>query len=142
MEKPVTKDEIKDAIASCDPSKAPGYDDFNLKFIRRVWVVIEEDFCAYVIRFFETGKLHECFNTTWAALIPKKKGILEVSEFRPISLVGSRYKVIAKILSKRIKEVMPSIIGDTQTAFVSGRQILDGALVANEAIQWLMKMDF
>jgi len=95
--------------------------------------------CLYNKIFFETGKLHECFNTTWVALIPKKKGILEASEFRPISLVGSLYKVIAKILSRRIREVMPSIIGETQTTFVSGRQILDGALVANEAIQWLKK---
>jgi len=91
------------------------------------------------MRFFEDGKLHDSFNTTWVALIPKKKGLLEVSDFRPISLVGSIYKVIAKILSRRIKGVMPSIIGETQTAFVSGRQILDGALVANEAINWLKK---
>ena len=151
LEKPVTRKEIQDALDSCDPSKAPGYDGFNLKFIKKLWPVIEDDFCAYISRFFETGRLHESFNTTWIVLIPKKKGILEVSEYRPISLVGSLYKLVAKILSRRIKEVMPSIIGETQTAFVSGRQILDGALVANEVIQWLkkrskagvlMKMDF
>jgi len=139
LEVPISREKIKDAVANCNPSKAPGYDGFNLKFIRRMWPVIEDDFCSYILRFFETGKLHASFNNTWVTLIPKKKGTLEVSDFRPISLVGSLYKVIAKVLSRRIKEVMPSIIGETQTTFVSERQILDGALVANEAIHWLKK---
>jgi len=151
LEEPITREEIKEAVDCCDPSKAPGYDGFNLRFIKKLWPEMEEDFYAYVMRFFENEKLHQSFNTTWMVLIPKKKGVLEVSEYRPISLVGCIYKVIAKILCRRIKGVMPSIIGETQTAFISGRQILDGALVANEAINWLkkkrkagvlMKMDF
>ena len=139
LEEPISREEIKEAIASCDPSKAPSYDGFNLKCIKKMWPVIEEEFCSYILSFFETGKLHASFNTTWVTLIPKKKGILEVSDFRPISFVGSLYKVIAKVLSRRIKAVLPSIIGETQTTFVSGRQILDGALVANEVVHWLKR---
>ena len=135
LEEPISREEILEA----NPSKAPGYDGFNLKCIKKMWPVIEEDFCAYIKNFFETGKLHASFNTTWITLIPKKKCLLEVTDFRPISLVGSLYKVIAKVLSRRIKGVLPSIIGETQTAFVSGRQILDGALVANEVVNWLKK---
>jgi len=65
--------------------------------------------------------------------------------------VGSVYKVIAKVLSKRLRHVLPSLIGETQSAFVQGRQILDGALIANETVQWLkakkkegvlLKLDF
>jgi len=130
LEEPISKGEIEKAIASCDPSKAPGYDAFNLKCIKKMWPMIEEEFCAYILRFFETGKLHASFNTTWVTLIPKKQGILEMSDFRPISLVGCIYKV----LSRRLKAVLPSITGETQSAFVNGRQILDGALVANEVV--------
>ena len=139
LEKPVTKQEIAAALAECDPSKAPGYDGFNLKCIKHIWPVIGDDLCTYILSFFENGTLHASFNTTWVKLIPKKKGILEVSDFRPISLVGSIYKIIAKILSGRLKSVLPKLIGDSQTAFVSGRQILDGALIANEVVHWLKK---
>jgi len=43
------------------------------------------------------------------------------------------------VLSKRLRSVLPGLIGKSQSAFVEGRQILDGALIANEAVQWLKK---
>ena len=79
-------------------------------------------------------------NTTWVTLVPKKQGnALGVNEFRPISMVGSIYKVIAKILSKRLQVILPRLVSDSQTAFIKGRQILDGALIANEVVGWLKK---
>jgi len=47
--------------------------------------------------------------------------------------------VIAKILSNKLKEVLPQLVGESQTAFVKGRQILDAALIANEVVCWLKK---
>jgi len=74
----------------------------NLKCIRRVWPIVGEQFCQYIINFFETGVFNPIINTTWITLIPKKKESVRVEDFRPISLVRSIYKVIAKILSRRL----------------------------------------
>ena len=89
LEKPVTRQEVYEVLISCDPSKAPGYDGFNMRCIRKMWPIVGEDFVTYIINFFETGKLHPSFNTTWVTLIPKKEGVLEVKDLRPTSLVGS-----------------------------------------------------
>ena len=72
-------------------------------------------------------------------MIPKKKDAKGVNDYKPISMVGSIYKVIAKILSRRLREVLPHLVGDSQSTFVRGRQILGGALVTNEIVSWLKK---
>jgi len=151
IEVAVSEVEIKEAFLSCHPPKAPRYDGFNLKCLRKVWHVVGDDFIQYIKHFFETASFHPSINTTWVTLIPKKKGSLDVADVRLISLVGSAYKIITKILSRRLKQVLPSLIGETQTAFVSRRQILDGALIANEIVNclkrkrkagFLLKLDF
>ena len=38
-----------------------------------------------------------------------------------------------------MKAVMPDLVGETQSAFVSGKQILDGGVVGNEVVWWLKK---
>jgi len=135
----VTVEDIKEALGACDPSKSPGYDGFNMKCIKHIWPIIGEDFNRCIMEFFATGRFPKAINMTWVTLIPKKEGAVEISEFRPISMVGSIYKVIAKILSRRIKAVISDLVGENQTAFISGRQILDGALIANETVHWLKK---
>ena len=54
----------------------------------------------------------------------------------PINLIGSITKVISKTLARRLKPVMNKIISKEQTAFISGRDILDGPLMLNEVISW------
>jgi hypothetical protein len=53
--------------------------------------------------FHEHGLFEKSLNATFIALIPKKIGQLEVRDFRPTSLVGSVYKILAKVLAIRMK---------------------------------------
>ena len=56
------------------------------------------------------------------------------SDFRPISLIGAQYKIIAKVLANRLACVIDTIISNEQLAFIKNRQILDGPLMVNEVI--------
>ncbi|KAL4324557.1 hypothetical protein GQ457_11G025030 [Hibiscus cannabinus] len=73
-------------------------------------------------------------NVSFITLIPKVSNPIDISDYRPISLIGSIYKIIAMILSRRLRQVMDVLISDTQCAFVLGRQIFDGVLIASELI--------
>lgn len=72
-------------------------------------------------------------------LIPKKNGAECLNDFTPISLIGSMYKIIAKVLSGSILKVLPSIIPSSQGAFVHRRHILNGVLIVSKCIHSRVK---
>ena len=77
------------------------------------------------------GKLTKGFNSTFIALIPKIESPQCLSDFRPISLVNCLYKILSKVLANRLCSAIGGVIYTSQSAFVPGRKILDGFLIAN-----------
>jgi len=69
-------------------------------------------------------------------LIPKSGDQSRLGNWRPITLLGSLYKILAKILAGRLQGVLPHIIRPNQTGFVEGRSILDNVYLAQEALVW------
>ncbi|GJX47690.1 RNA-directed DNA polymerase, eukaryota [Tanacetum coccineum] len=80
-------------------------------------------------------KLANGCNPSFIVFIPKMTDPLSFSDYRPISLIGCVYKVISNILANRLAKVISSVISPNQSAFLVGRQILDGCLIANEIIR-------
>jgi hypothetical protein len=95
---------------------------------------LKEDVMRFVREFHRNGKLTKGINSTFIALIPKVECPQTLNDYRPISLVGSLYKILAKLLANRLRQVIGTVISDTQSAFVKNRQILDGILIANEVV--------
>ncbi|GJX27896.1 RNA-directed DNA polymerase, eukaryota, partial [Tanacetum coccineum] len=151
LEAEVSNEEIKKAVWDCGVDKSPGPDGFTFGFYKRFWSLIEKDVLAAVKYFFHYSRIPKGCNSSFIALIPKTPEAKMVKDFRPISLIGSLYKIIAKILANRLVVVLGDIVNEVQSAFVADRQILDGPFILNEVLQWcklkkkhsfILKIDF
>ncbi|GAU47037.1 hypothetical protein TSUD_239950 [Trifolium subterraneum] len=149
--KPFSMEEVKVVVWDCDSFKSPGPDGVNFGFLKDFWNELKGDIMRFIVEFHRNGKLTKDLNATFIALIPKVDSPQHLTDFRPISLVGSLYKILAKVLANRLRLVVGSVISESQSAFIKGRQILDGILIANEVVDearrsnkelMLFKVDF
>ena len=78
-------------------------------------------------------------NETHVRLIPKTLSAKQVADYRPIALCNTHYKIIAKILTKRLQPHLQQLISPHQSAFVPGRAISDNVLITHEILHFLRK---
>ena len=64
-----------------------------------------------------------------------------MKNWRPISLLNTDYKIIAKCIALRLKRVLPSIIHSDQTGFLKGRYIGENIRLALDVIEYVNDND-
>ncbi|GJZ00427.1 RNA-directed DNA polymerase, eukaryota, reverse transcriptase zinc-binding domain protein, partial [Tanacetum coccineum] len=106
---------------------------------QKYWGTIQKDLYDFVNLFFATCVMPNGANSSFFTLIPKVNNPTLITDFRPISLIGIHYKIIAKILANRLSKVIDKIVSKEQSAFIAGRQILDGPVILSEIIEWYKK---
>ena len=106
---------------------------FNFKFIKAFWNLVKPDVLRFMDEFYVNGIFPWGGNASLIVLIPKVPNPQSLDEYRPISLIGCMYKIVAKLLANRMK-VMPFIIHETQSAFIEGRHLIQSAMIANEVV--------
>lgn len=95
-------DEIKALFFKLNPNKAPGPDGLTSGFFKGAWSVIGEENTNSVLQFFSSFFLPSSANATILSLVPKFPGATKISDFRPISCLNTVYKVISRLLVKRL----------------------------------------
>jgi hypothetical protein len=110
LTKELTLKEIKEAIAVMPKDKAPGGDgiptEFFQEMIEEVSPILFQAFSAMLRR----GETFEWINKGLITLIPKSGDHAKIGNWRPITLLGSLYKILAKTLARRLQDLLPSVI--------------------------------
>lgn len=127
-------EEIRNIIFSLPKSKAPGPDGFSVEFFLSSWELVGSDLIAAVKDFFVNPVLSRQVNSTVIALLPKVPGAARLSEFRPISLCNTVYKIIYKLIGNRLRLITPLAVQRNQVGFISGRLLCENVLLASELV--------
>lgn len=83
--------------------------------------MFKSKFMMMMEEFHQNGRLVRGLNPSFIVLILKKKDASEILDYKPMFLIGGIYKIVSKILSKRLCRVLNSIISKQQCAFILGR---------------------
>ncbi|KAB2611268.1 hypothetical protein D8674_019300 [Pyrus ussuriensis x Pyrus communis] len=116
----VSNDEIKFSLFQMHPIRAPRL-----------------DVCDGVRFILSSGRMLRKINYTHVTLIPKKLDPTSMTQLHPISLCNVIYKICSKVLTNRLKVILPDIVSPSQSAFIPGRLISDNCLVASEIAHYM-----
>ena len=124
----ITVDECLEALRTMAPARSPGLDGLPAEFYLKVWPIIGPTYTKYINYCYESGSL--CNSQKLAVITLLCENTKEpqfLKNWRPISLLNVDFKIISKVLTARLKVVLPSIISETQTCAIPGRSILNNA---------------
>lgn len=139
LKEEVRDDEIKNAVFVMKPWKASGPDGYPAGFYQKSWNIVGEQVCDFVKGLWKKPVNIAAVNQTNICLIPKIDNATSMSQFRPISLCNTSYKILSKVLVDRLKECIPKLVSPYQTGFVPGRAIHENIIVAKEMMHLMNK---
>jgi hypothetical protein len=111
---------VKKALFSIGDLKAPGPDGLHAIFFTRFWNMLGDELIDEVLHAVNNETISEGWNDTTIVTIPKVDNPDRVAQFQPISLSNVVYKVISKVLSSRLKVILPYIISHPKVHLFQG----------------------
>lgn len=125
-EKEIETEEIIQAINFLRVKKSPGIDGIGSEFYK----VFKEKLSVILKGIYDDVFRKEGVNPRMGLglmkIIYKKQGDkTNLKNFRPITMLNTDFKILAKVLANRLKNVVPSIIETNQAYGVKGRDIAD-----------------
>jgi len=108
--RPVTMEEVEQVIWEMPKGKSLGLDGFTMDFYQAYWPIVKNEVWEVVEDSRKYKKVLPAFNATFLTLIPTKYKVEKTNNAFPIVLCNVIYKLISKIIVKRLKPIPPTLI--------------------------------
>ena len=137
---PYTEAELKEALASLRPGSSPGNDGLPPAFYTELWDAVAGPLTALLNATLSGSPLPpECLAAR-IVLLPKSSAAAPAaSQFRPISLLNTDYKIWAKAVTLRVLKVIPHLCRPSQTGFVPARSILHNLTFNRDCVEYVKR---
>lgn len=105
----ISEREVEKAVRDLPNDKTPEIDTIPNELLKVLWGTIGEDMTAALHDMLNRGLLHPTLNEGLTSLIPKNENLNNIKNFRPIAVLTSTYKVMAKTLANRLQPLLPTV---------------------------------
>ena len=123
LERPLELEEFYCALMSMQSGKTAGPDSLPIEIYKTFKDMLIPQLFTMLEEAFRIDSLPPSFSTALITTILKPgKPPTKCESYRPISLLNSDTKLIAKVIARRLEKVLPSLIHEDQNGFVIGRQ--------------------
>ena len=128
-----TLEECKKVLETFEDNKSSGEDGFTAEFYKHFFDLVGSDLINSLNEAFVVGELSISQRRGVVTLIPKEDSdLLDLQNWRPITLLNIDYKIASKTLAKRIENVLPKLVHFDQTGFMKGRYIGENIRLIND----------
>jgi hypothetical protein len=135
-ENPFTPEEIQQAIGSGGTNRAPGRDGLSFEFYKTAWPVIGDDLCRIINNMFHDRTITTQQKLGNIVCLPKSGPMLTPADRRPITLLNCDYKILTRILARRLRPLLASHTKATQYCGIPGNTIFDAVATVRDVIAY------
>ncbi|CAM5093569.1 unnamed protein product [Eretmochelys imbricata] len=135
LELPLTLAEFLEALRRMPTNKSPGMDGLTVEFYCAFWDILGPDLATVWAKSFQDGVLPLSCRRAVLALLLKKGDLHDLQNWRPVSLLSTDYKIVAKAISLWLRSVMADVIHPDQTYTVPGCSIFDNLFLVRDLLE-------
>jgi exonuclease III len=133
----ISIEELYEALKDLPNNKTPGTDGLSAEFYKKLWNSIKTPLYKCYKKIFEEGKMSLDQRTGVINLLPKPgKNLKIIGNWRPITVLNTDYKILAKTLANKMKPLLPNIINKNQTGFMKNRLIGENIRIIQDLLDY------
>lgn len=125
-------DEISEAVKKLSNGRSPGIDGLPSEFFKQFWTLLKDDILDVFRVSHRKNELPTSCRRAVLSLLPKKGDLGLLKNWRPVALLCTDYKILAKCLANRLKHFLEYVINDFQTYCVPKRTIMDNLFLVRD----------
>ena len=137
----LTEKECYDALASMPNNKTPGSDGLSVEFYKCFWEDIKQLVINSLNEGFDKSELSETQKQGILILLHKKGDKRILDNWRPISLLNIDYKIVAKVMCKRLQNVIGKLIYKDQTGYLKSRSTTENIRLVEDVIDFCLHLN-
>ena len=132
----ISEDEVFKSLKSMDNNKSPGNDGLSKEFYERFWDEVKNSLLASIYKEFLNQELSTSQKQALIKILEKKNEDKRfIKNWRPVPLLNKNMEIISKVLSTKIKGVLPYLISSNQTAYVKNRFLSENGRLISDILE-------